>query len=205
MAATDELAVLRALGLKGRATTDELSAATGVPAHTVASIADGLLASGAAKEMRGALVLLPVGREQLEGLLASERAGIDQGTFRALYEDFTDVNGDFKALATDWQTRGEDVNDHTDADYDQTVLARLPGIHTRALPIIGRVAEQAPRLARYGNRLQTAHDKVQAGQHEWLLRPLIDSYHTVWFELHEELISLAGLTRLEEATAGRAQ
>ena len=28
-----------------------------------------------------------------------------------------------------------------------------------------------------------------------LARPLIDSYHTVWFELHEELILAAGLTR----------
>jgi hypothetical protein len=38
-----------------------------------------------------------------------------------------------------------------------------------------------------------------------LLKPLIDSYHTVWFELHEELISLAGLSREAEAASGRAQ
>ena len=59
-------------------------------------------------------------------------------------------------------------------------------------------------VMRYGDRLADALRKVQAGEHEWLLKPLIDSYHTVWFELHEELISLAGLTRIEEATAGRA-
>jgi hypothetical protein len=29
----------------------------------------------------------------------------------------------------------------------------------------------------------------------WLARPLIDSYHTVWFELHEELILATGRTR----------
>ena len=39
----------------------------------------------------------------------------------------------------------------------------------------------------------------------WLVRPLIDSYHTVWFELHEELILAAGLTRESEAKAGDAQ
>ncbi len=33
---------------------------------------------------------------------------------------------------------------------------------------------------------------------------MIDSYHTVWFELHEELIALSGLTREDEAAAGRA-
>jgi hypothetical protein len=39
----------------------------------------------------------------------------------------------------------------------------------------------------------------------WLSRPLIDSYHTVWFELHEELILAAGLTREAEAESGNAQ
>jgi pyruvate,orthophosphate dikinase len=34
--------------------------------------------------------------------------------------------------------------------------------------------------------------------------PLIDSYHTVWFELHEDLIFLANTTRAEEAAQGRA-
>jgi pyruvate,orthophosphate dikinase len=33
---------------------------------------------------------------------------------------------------------------------------------------------------------------------------MIDSYHTVWFELHEDLIGLAGLSRADEAAAGRA-
>jgi hypothetical protein len=205
MAANDELAVLRTLRLKGRATTDELVAATGADPDSVASMTDGLLSSGGAKEMRGALVLLPPARERLEALLTAEREGVDQDALRALYEEFTDVNGDFKVLATDWQTRGEDINDHSDADYDVTVLDRLPGIHARVIPIIDRVAQQSPRLARYGDRLTAALNKVQGGEHEWLLRPLIDSYHTVWFELHEELISLAGLTRLEEAAAGRAQ
>ena len=39
----------------------------------------------------------------------------------------------------------------------------------------------------------------------WLARPIIDSYHTVWFELHEELILVSGLTREGEARAGHAQ
>jgi hypothetical protein len=38
----------------------------------------------------------------------------------------------------------------------------------------------------------------------WLTRPMVDSHHTVWFELHEELIGLAGRTRAGEAESGRA-
>jgi hypothetical protein len=205
MSGTDELAVLRALRLKGRATAEELTETTGVAAGTVASLTEELVTSGGAKEMRGALVLLPPARERLEQLLAAERDGVDQAAVRASYEEFSDVNTEFKALANDWQTRGEEINGHTDPSYDRAVLDRLPDIHARVSPLIDSVAIQAPRLGRYGDRLATALTRVQAGEHEWLLKPLIDSYHTVWFELHEELISLAGLTRLEEATAGRAE
>jgi hypothetical protein len=54
-------------------------------------------------------------------------------------------------------------------------------------------------------KLQTALDNIHAGETMWLARPLIDSYHTVWFELHEELILAAGLTRESEAKSGHAQ
>jgi hypothetical protein len=47
--------------------------------------------------------------------------------------------------------------------------------------------------------------KLKAGDTMWFTRPIIDSYHTVWFELHEELILVAGLTREDEAKAGHAQ
>jgi pyruvate,orthophosphate dikinase len=36
-----------------------------------------------------------------------------------------------------------------------------------------------------------------------LSAPLKDSYHTVWFEMHEELILLCGRNRADEAAAGR--
>jgi hypothetical protein len=43
---------------------------------------------------------------------------------------------------------------------------------------------------------------MRAGDTSWFTRPLVDSYHTVWFELHEELIGAAGLTREDEASSG---
>jgi pyruvate,orthophosphate dikinase len=84
------------------------------------------------------------------------------------------------------------------------VLDRLPDIHARVTPVVDRLGDLVPRLAPYSTRLAAASARVQAGDSDWLLKPLIDSYHTVWFELHEELISVCGLTRLDEAAAGRA-
>jgi pyruvate,orthophosphate dikinase len=41
---------------------------------------------------------------------------------------------------------------------------------------------------------------VADGSHEWIARPTIDSYHTVWFELHEHLLATLGRTRTDERT-----
>jgi hypothetical protein len=70
--------------------------------------------------------------------------------------------------------------------------------------VVAAAAAQVPRLGRYSAKLRAALDHVHGGQTQWLSRPLIDSYHTVWFELHEELILAAGLTRESEAKSGEA-
>jgi hypothetical protein len=108
------------------------------------------------------------------------------------------VNREFKALVTDWQLRDGQPNTHEDADYDAGVLARLDEVHRRVTPIVEAVSAELPRLGHYSAKLGAALDRVHAGETMWLSRPLIDSYHTVWFELHEELILAAGLTREAE-------
>jgi hypothetical protein len=202
---SDELVVLRALRLKGRAGVDGLAAATGLGEADVRAIVEPLVADGAARVLNGFYMLLGPGRERQNELLDAERAEVDGAAMSDVYEQFTAVNGDFKQLANDWQMRGEEPNDHSDASYDGEVLGRLPGIHQRVSPVVTAAAGLAPRLAVYGTRLAAALQRVDAGEHEWLLKPLIDSYHTVWFELHEELISLAGLSREAEALSGRAE
>jgi pyruvate,orthophosphate dikinase len=65
-----------------------------------------------------------------------------------------------------------------------------------------RLASLSPRLAAYGVRLGRAAARVAAGDHGYVAKLIADSYHTVWFELHEDLIALAGLTRQTEAQPG---
>ena len=135
------------------------------------------------------------GRVRLNELLANERKHIDSAALAAAYADFRAVNAEFKALVTDWQVKDDQPNTHEDPDYDAAVLARLDDVHHRVTPIVAAAAAQVPRLSRYSAKLQAALDNVHAGDTIWLSRPLIDSYHTVWFELHEEFIVAAGLTR----------
>jgi len=95
-------------------------------------------------------------------------------------------------------------NDHKDEVYDAAVLARLPPIDAATTLVIDEIAAVVPRFASYKRRLANALAKTQAGDHRYLTAPDRDSYHTVWFELHQDLIGLIGTTREKEAAAGRA-
>ncbi len=199
-----ELAVLQAVRLKGRVRPAELAATLGRELGDIADIVERLTAAGLLVD-GASLRISASGRARLETLLAEERHGVDSAAMAAAYHDFRPVNADFKALVTDWQVKGGAPNTHDDAEYDAAVLARLDEVHARMVPIVEAAAAQLPRLGPYSAKLLAALDKVKAGEVAWLSRPLIDSYHTVWFELHEELIGAVGLTREEAARSGDAQ
>jgi hypothetical protein len=186
-----ELVVLQAVRLKGRVSRDDLAATLGEDRFDVIDrlVGSGLLLDGPT------LRLSPEGRERLEGLLSDERSHVDTAAVLAAYGEFRSVNAEFKALVTDWQLKDGQPNTHEVAGYDAAVLARLDDVHRRVTAIIAAAAAQLPRLDGYSMKLQTALDNIHAGETMWLARPLIDSYHTVWFELHEELILATGRTR----------
>jgi hypothetical protein len=185
-----ELTVLQAVRLKGRVCPDDLAATLGEDVtHTVEQLVEsGLLIDSTT------LRISPSGRARLNELLTEERAGIDSAALAVAYDDFHSVNADFKALVTDWQL-----------NRDAAALARMDDVHGRVLPIIAAAAAQLPRLDAYRAKLHAALEKIQAGEIAWLTKPLVDSYHTVWFELHEELILASGLTREQAARSGDAQ
>jgi len=199
-----ELTVLQAVRLKGRVGRADLAATLGQDPNDCGAVVDQLVGSGLLIDGK-ALRVSPDGRAHLEELLTSERRQIDSAALSTASGEFRAVNAEFKALVTDWQLKDGQPNTHQDPDYDAAVLARLDGVHHRVTPIVAAAAAQLPRLNRYSAKLQAALDKVHAGETMWLSRPLIDSYHTVWFELHEELILAAGLTRESEAKSGHAQ
>lgn len=199
----NELAVLQAVRLKGRVSTADLAATLGEDQTEVADVIDRLTQSGLLADGK-AIRLTPDGRTRLSELLTDERRDIDMTVLNTVYSEFRSVNANFKALVTDWQVKNGEPNSHEDADYDAGVLARLDDVHRRVLPIISAAAGQLARLSRYSTKLQAAFERINSGDTVWLSRPLIDSYHTVWFELHEELLIAAGLSRSVEAKGGGA-
>lgn len=142
------------------------------------------------------------GRKENERLLADEldRAGL-RATVTEAYQRFLPLNGELLAVCTAWQVTDVatgTLNDHTDPDHDRAVIGRLAAIDRQIQPWCAELAAELARFASYGPRLATARDRVERGDTDWFTRPTIDSYHSVWFELHEDLLSTLGLDRTSE-------
>ncbi len=196
-----------ALRLKGIADPDAVAAASGVDASEVEAAMAAMTQDGWLSETPRGFRFTPEGRGWLDDLLDQERAGIDGDALDAVYARFCDHNDLFKQLVTDWQVKTSDgdqeLNDHSDPEYDAAIFERLNLLDRAVVPIFTDAATLAPRLGRYLERLAAALAAVNAGDEAMLASPLKDSYHTVWFELHEELILLSGRNRADEAAAGR--
>ncbi len=200
-----ELGVLRTIALKGRVGVDDVATSLGVDTGVVALEVARLSEVDLVKQMPSGFKVTPEGKERLGSLLSDERAGVDVGAMKAVYAEFLPINAESKAIFTAWQVRSDgQPNDHSDSGYDDDVLGQLTAIHHRVLPLIEQAAALAPRAARYAVRLTDAQKRYAAGDGAYVTRPIIDSYHTVWFELHEDLIHWCGFTRAEEAAAGNA-
>lgn len=144
--------------------------------------------------------LTPAGRRHHEQLLAAQLdASGARRRVEAIHARFVPLNDALLAICTDWQVQvlgGTTVpNDHFDDAYDRRIVGRLSTVHRRAAPLLDELAGVLERFRCYRSRLDAARRRVRAGQHDWFTRPGIDSYHTVWFELHEDLLATLGRSR----------
>ena len=192
--------LLRIAQLKGMASSEQLRAATPAAADDLDSRVGRLLDAGLLQQLPRGLRVTAAGRDWLGARLRQEAHAVDTEASRRVYEAFTPINQEFKQLIYDWQMR----NNHQDAAYDDALILRLRDLHLAILPVLEAAACVVDRLAPYRDRFAAALRRIDAGEWRYVAAPLIDSYHTVWFELHEDLLSITGLSRKDEARAGRA-
>jgi hypothetical protein len=200
-----EVEVLRVVELKGRVRAADMAQPLGIDDDAAEDLLGALVERGLVAAAGRGFRLSSEGKEHLAELLAADRLGVDGAALDAAYDEFCGFNGELKQIITDWQmTPAGAPNDHSDAAYDADVLGRLADLHTRAEPLLERLGGLASRLRGYPRRFAHARERIAAGETTWVARPITDSFHTVWFELHEDLIQLCGRTRADEAAAGRA-
>jgi hypothetical protein len=118
----------------------------------------------------------------------------------AVHAEFIPLNRRFGRDCTDWQirpTRADPLsfNDHTDCIWDERVTVTLRSLDAALGRLCTRLAERLQRLDGYADRYSTALARVDAGERRWVDAPEVDSCHTVWIQLHEDLLATVGKRR----------
>ena len=199
---------LRALLIKGFTTSEGLAPAFETTPEEAGAVLEQLAADGLAGISGGMFKLTPDGTTAARGLIDADREHWGPANAEAALDAFLPFDHRMKAVVTGWQMREVDgqqaINDHSDAAYDASVLADVAALHHDVAAWLGPLGAALSRLNEYLARLDRAAAFVRDGDHRYIASPRVDSYHSIWFEFHEDLILLAGRTRADEAAAGRA-
>lgn len=201
------LLVLHGLRLKGFGEADDIAALAGLDADTVAKHLDSFAADGLAAHRDGPRLsgwtLTGTGRAEQERALAEELAAAGlRDRIDAAYRRFLALNVAMLELCTAWQMLDDTtINDHTDPAHDAAVLERLMSHHEQLLPILTDLEATFDRFATYRARFEDALTRLRGGDDDWFTKPMIDSYHTIWFQLHEDLLTTLGIDRASEAAS----
>lgn len=195
-----DLAILHGIRCTGTVSTDRLATAVG---RATADVESDLIDLGAARLVSfhggpvGGWGLTDAGRAEAERRIVAEAAPV-RDVIAAAYAEFLALNPILLQVCTDWQLRSSEappvVNDHGDRDYDAAVLGRLDAVARDVEPIVARLAAALARFDRYRARLSEARERVAEGDGAYLADGM-DSYHAVWFQLHEDLLVTLGRTR----------
>lgn len=149
----------------------------------------------------GGWSLTETGRAENERQLAAELEQVGgRVVVHATYLEFLSLNARLQQACTDWQIRPTAAdalafNDHRDSAWDGRVIEELSALAQALKPIQDRLDGAIERLRGYDVRFVAALDRVLSGDMDWVDGTGTDSCHTVWFELHEDLIATLGLTR----------
>jgi hypothetical protein len=198
--------VLLGLRLGGFLEADALSGRLEIAHDDVAKYLEVFEREGLVRHRPGALggwTLTAEGRAEGERRAAAElEASGTRPLVEGAYRAFLEQNQGVLQLCTDWQLRdgpdGPAPNDHTDAAYDASVVARLVETDADVQPVCRQLTAALDRFVGYGSRFAGALEHVRNGEIDWFTKPIIDSYHTVWFELHENLLATLGIERGKE-------
>lgn len=197
-----DLLVLHGLAVKKAGSPESLAAIIGIDPDQAEQALVAAQEAGRAMGAKGTYMLTPAGRAWLDEqypVACAELRTNDE--FVGAYERFEVINRQILDLFTRWQTvkvGGTAVpNDHTDEDYDNKITDELGDIHEQAVPVLNGFSAADARFSIYGDRFESAYDRVLAGDKDWVSGARIDSYHTVWFELHEDILRMLGRTRPE--------
>ncbi|MBR0801582.1 hypothetical protein JQ615_40240 [Bradyrhizobium jicamae] len=182
----NEFLVLNGAHLKKMATAKELARAVGVDPAEAEAVLNAAADKGQLMVAEGKYLLLPDGTNAVHefykiayGALRSNESVL------AWYERFETINDQFIKQVSEWQS----------ADGDDRIQARLIKTVERLTKNIQELTPLIPRYQAYVDRFGASVALVDQGEKDYVCKPTLDSVHNVWFEFHEDILSVIGRPR----------
>lgn len=171
--------LMRILAVDGRAVSAVLSRGT----------EQALLSSSGGKD---ALIrLTPAGKQTAERHCSTDPSA--RPPIAELYaKDFLPLNQRVKRACAQWQLGGATTR-------PARILRALSQTNCEAQVLLSELEHHYARSRLYATRLASAIDGAASGDPSFVASPFVDSFHSVWFELHEELLRVLGRHRAAEA------
>ena len=205
LAQSARLLALHAVRVTGLADDDVVARRSGLDRDTVRELVLDYEAYGWLTRVEFAgtsgWTLTERGRVEDCRMLAEELTGAGaRGAVELAHQTFQPLNARVVRACTDWQLhphRGDQLaaNDHDDPMWDGRVLNELTVVDGELARLVGKLADSLPRFGGHDERFSAALARARLGQMQWVAGTGVLSCHTVWMQLHEDLLSTLGIAR----------
>jgi hypothetical protein len=78
---------------------------------------------------------------------------------------------------------------------DPKVQERVIATVERLAKLIREITQLVPRYASYIRRFERSVTTVDQGNRDFVCTPTVDSLHNIWFEFHEDFLTVLGRPR----------
>jgi hypothetical protein len=182
----NEFCILNGVHLKKMAAIEEIAAAVGLDSANVASVLEAAAASGLVMNVEGKHLLLPDGTNAVHEYYRTAYEPLrTNALLLAWYDRFEIVNEQFIKQVSDWQS----------TEGDERIQGRLMKTVEHLMRNMGEIVPKNPRYQNYVRRFTDSIAFVDGGDKDYVCKPTIDSIHNIWFEFHEDILSVLGRPR----------
>ena len=140
-------------------------------------------------------VITPAGRAANEEWARLPAGSEAETAAKEAYERFLALDLQVKEIVTTWQLEGGSGESFSAEEWK--LVDRLSQVHQKT-GFLRRLSEVAPRFGNYRTRLSGALQQLEDGNRPFLSGLMVDSYHTVWWQLHEDLLAALGIARSDD-------
>lgn len=197
--------VLHGLRCLGMAAEETLARAIGIQGEKVTEVLKRLRSRGLVEHdpgLFGGWSLTLRGRATARELASweVEESGVGDRVY-SCYRSFMRLHAPLLGVGHDWEMRPVGntrmLNSHRDPGYDEAVLSRLVRIHEGTQWVYAELAGLLQRFGVYEPRFSFALEQALAGETSYVTSS-VDSYRSVWLQLHEDLLATLGISSDDE-------